>query len=131
MKNTICNIGNSEITRLFFKNCPSNQSLCYCRNNTCKQYNGRKLKPIKQTVKRGYTNLGNLLRVCVGENFEDIYRNHLAGSRKNLDKYCYSPPRDHNVRKTLEWVVMHDQPLYKIYDPLTSALFNMQPISFK
>ena len=48
-----------------------------------------------------------------------------------MDGFCFTNTRDNDVFKILEWVVMRNQPLSEVDDPLTRSLFNVKPVSSK
>lgn len=63
-------VDNAKLNTCFFKQCESDKSLYYCRNEKCKAVRGKKKNAHKQHTGKGYTNLRNHLRACVGENFK-------------------------------------------------------------
>lgn len=125
------NVDNQLLVTFFFRQSENDSSLYFCRNEKCKPKRGKKLKGYKQHPGKGYTNLRNHLRSCIGENFEQVYRDHIRKSGGTLDNYCFSSTRDSEVYKLLEWVIMRSHPLCEVDSPLTISLLNMKPLSSK
>ena len=124
-------INTQELVRFFFKQDESDYSLYYCQNEKCKPRRGRKAKGYKCVKGRGYTNLKNHLRTCIGEDYEQVYLDHLRKAGGVLDNYCFSSARDKDAFKLIEWVIMRNQPISEVDDPLTRSLFNVSPICSK
>ena len=129
--NTNGKIDNADLIKFFFKNEPTDKSFYLCRNEKCKPKRGKKQKVYKQENGKGYTNLRNHRRSCVGENFEQIFVQHMKKSDEVLQIFCFSSYRDADVFKLMKWILMCDQPLIEIDNPLTRSLLNVEPVSSK
>ena len=87
----------------------------------------------KQKVNTGYTNLKNHLRSCVGDDFQQIYRDLLKSSKGKgrLDRFGFINTREKEVYKVLEWIVMRNHPLSEVDNELTRSILTTKPICSK
>lgn len=123
-------IDNAEMIKFFFKKSLTDPSLFYCRNEKCNPKRGV-AKTYKQLKNKGYTNLRNHLRCCVGENFEEIYLEHLKSCCGKLDSFVYSSPKDSDIFRLIEWIIMKNQPITEVDNEITRSILNIKPISSK
>lgn len=121
-------IDNAKMIKFFFKQSTTDPAIYFCQNEKCLQKRGQRAKSYKQDPKKGYSNLRNHLRTCVGEEFEEIYLSHLRDAGGVLDKFVFSSARDSDVFRIIEWVIMRDQPISEIDDSITRSILNVKPI---
>lgn len=114
-----------ELIDFFFSKC-SDPSLYLCRNEKCGN-----AKSYKQAPKSGFSNLRSHLLSCIGPNYEQIFREQKTRCNGTLDSFSFVNNRDSHVFDLLEWVIMRNQPLTEIDDPITQRHFNKQRISSK
>lgn len=118
----------NDLIKFFYRQSPDDPSVYYCRNAKCVPKQGHNGKAYKQKPNSGWTNLRNHLRVCVGPNFEDVYREHEAQAGGNIDGFFFNSTRDSEVFQLLEWLVMRNQPLSELDNDLTRRLVKAKPI---
>ena len=119
------------LVNYYFDRCTDDPSIFFCKNDKCSARCGKKKHGYKQDITKGITNLRNHLRACIGDDYEAKYLDHLNKCGGRLDGFCFTNTRDNDVFKILEWVVMRNQPLSEVDDPLTRSLFNVKPVSSK
>lgn len=124
-------INTAELIKFFFEQHETEKSLYYCQNEKCKPRRGRAAKAYRNVQRRGYTNLRNHLRSCVGEDYEQVYLDHLKKAGGVLDSFCFSSSRDNDAFKLIEWVVMRNQPICEVDNSITRGLMNVSPLSSK
>lgn len=124
-------IDNADLIRFYFTQSKIDEQVYFCKNDKCINKRGKKSKGLKQGKNKGYTNLRNHLRSCVGPDFENTYLEFLRKAGGRLDKFAFTSKRDGDVYKIMCWVIMRNQALTEVDDPLTRELFNVEPISSK
>jgi BED zinc finger len=125
------NLSIAEIVGFYFKRCDEDEDKRVC--NKCK-------KEYKQKAGQGYTNLKTHMLVCVGPEYkvelEQILnmcrnksydRNEVISifdceeQKEYFFKFLHSP-KENQVYKWLEWVVMRNMPLTEVDHPLTRGI---------
>lgn len=124
-------IDNADLIKFYFDKSKTESNTYYCRNAKCMSIRGKVPKGYKQEKNKGFTNLRNHLRSCVGPDFEETYLKNLRDAGGCMDNFCFNSKRDNDVFKIIQWVIMRNQPLTEVDDPLTRDLFHVSHISSK
>ena len=122
-------VDNASLVKFFFKQSVTDPSIYYCQNEKCQPKRGMEAKGYKQNPGKGFTNLRNHLRSCVGPNFEDVYNNYLKKCGGRIDNFYYTCPKDADVFKGMEWDFMRSQPITEVDNQITKGILNVKPIS--
>jgi hypothetical protein len=123
------NVTSSALIKFFFDEVENRPHYYKCKNEKCSN-----AKPLKQNIQKGYTNLKNHLRGCIGPDYEDQYL-ALVGNSNNRD----SGPmlgfvvneKERSIYQWMEWIVMRDQPLSELDNELTRRLSKGKSVSSK
>lgn len=126
------NVSSSTLIQYFFDKVEGQSHLFKCKNEKCVHS-----KPLKQNVKKGYTNLKNHLRACIGEDYEEQYKSLVS----SLNPTACAPPssmlgfvvneKEKSIFQWMEWVAVRDQPLNEIDNELTRKLSKAKSVSSK
>ena len=81
-------IKNAELIKFFFEKSNDQPDTYFCSNAKCKSFRGNERKAFKQEKNKGFTNLRNHLRSCVGSDFEETFQKHLRDAGGNLENFC-------------------------------------------
>jgi hypothetical protein len=84
--------------------------------------------------KCGWTNLLNHARSCVGPSFESDFErlHHLSGKNSAITSFVIRVNEtEREMYKWIEWVIMKNQPLSIVDDPLTREGMRYRPVTSK
>ncbi len=82
----------------------------------------------------GWTNLLNHARSCVGPSFESDFErlHHLSGKNSAITSFVIRVNEtEREMYKWIEWVIMKNQPLSIVDDPLTREGMRYRPVTSK
>ena len=91
----------------FFYEKQKNPGQYKCKNEKC-------LKIRSEVESKGYTNLKNHLRTCIGNNFEDVYLQALQSNSLKVHGFTAYNKRDVDIHKLLQYFVMTPTPFSMI-----------------
>lgn len=131
MNSTMLSAVNNADLITFLSATPKTRACTIVEMLSVKPLAGQKTKAYKQEAKTGHTNLRNHLKSCVGEQFEQIFIDHLCNAGGRLDNFCFNSLRDSDVFLLIEWVVMRNIPLLEVDDPITRGILNISLVPAK